>query len=88
MKRSGGLALVAAVVISQGCGEHWLADVPPKYVEVAKIHHSSCGGCHLRVEAGERTRGQFDKALARHHGRVKMSEEDWALMLDYLSRAP
>ena len=83
------LALSAAFVLgSQGCGDDWLARVPPKYVEVAKIHHSSCGGCHLRVEPGERTREQLEKALARHHSRVKMSDEDWSLLVDYLSRAP
>lgn len=60
--------------------------VEPKFQEVAAIHHSRCGGCHRRVEPGERTRAAFTSALPRHHDRVKnLSDAQWALMLDYLS---
>ena len=81
----GGLLMVGAVLC---CGDHWLDSVPPKYVEVAKIHHSSCGACHARVEPGERTREHLEKALAKHHSRVKMTDEQWAQLIDYLSRTP
>ena len=61
-------------------------NVDPKFAEVAEIHHTRCGGCHRRVEPGERTREKFTSVLPRHHDRVKnLSDAQWALMLDYLS---
>ncbi len=40
-----------------GCGGgNWRAKVPPKYMEVAEIHHTTCGNCHSRIEPGQRTR--------------------------------
>ncbi len=60
--------------------------VEPKFQEIAAIHHSKCGGCHRRVEPGDRTRSTLTAALPRHKDRVKnLSDEQWALMLDYLS---
>jgi hypothetical protein len=81
----------ALVVVSSfgGCGApDWRANVPAKYMEVAEIHHASCGGCHLRVEPGQRTRGELEKALSKHHSRVKMRDDQWVLLIDYLSRTP
>jgi hypothetical protein len=73
-----------------GCGApDWRANVPAKYMEVAEIHHAQCGACHLRVEPGQRTREQFEKALGKnHHDRVHMTDAQWALLLDYLSQTP
>lgn len=69
------------------CGESAPAKtVEPKFQEVAAIHHSRCGGCHRRVEPGERSRSTFTSALSRHHDRVKnLSDAQWTLMVDYLS---
>lgn len=61
-------------------------NVEPKFQEIAAIHHSRCGGCHRRVEPGERTREAFTSAMTRHHDRVKnLSDAQWTLMVDYLS---
>jgi hypothetical protein len=78
-------ALLAVV----SCGTpDWHAKVPAKYMEVAEIHRASCGNCHERVEPGERTRAHFESALSKHHGRVKMSDPQWVLLIDYLSQTP
>jgi len=73
-----------------GCGEgdRYLANVPPKYVEVAQIHHGQCGSCHTRVEPGKRTRTKLESALAKHHKRVKLTDGQWPLLIDYLSQTP
>lgn len=73
-----------------GCGDAnaYLANVPPKYTEVAEIHHAECGNCHVRVEPGQRTRSQLESALARHHARVKMDDAKWPVLVDYLSQTP
>ena len=71
-----------------GCGPDWRAKVPPKYMHVAEIHHSVCGNCHARVEPGTRTREKLERALAKHHTRVKMTDAEWAELVDYLSETP
>jgi hypothetical protein len=81
------LTLVVVLIASCG-GADWRAKVPPQYLAVAEIHHASCGNCHVRVEPGERTRAQLEAALAKHHTRVKMSDADWPLLIDYLARVP
>ncbi|MEO8874652.1 MAG: hypothetical protein ABI461_03615 [Polyangiaceae bacterium] len=53
--------------------------------DVRAIHRSRCGNCHVRVEPGERTRAELESAFARHRKRVKMSDEEWARMVDYLA---
>ncbi len=76
------------ILVGCGGGGEWRAKVPPKYMEVAEIHHASCGGCHTRVEPGQRTRDKLEKALAKHHKRVKMTDAQWAQLIDYLSETP
>ncbi len=82
-----GAALVASAIAACSTSD-WKLAVPPKYLEVAEIHHAHCGSCHTRVEPGERTRAQLEKALARHRTRVRMTESQWALLVDYLSKTP
>ncbi len=79
-------SVVAAMVVC--CGDGYLTNVPPKYVEVAKTHHAACGSCHTRVEPGQRTRAQLEVALAKHHKRVKMADDEWPVLIDYLSQTP
>ena len=53
--------------------------------DVRAIHKSRCGNCHVRVEPGTRTRAQLETAFTRHHTRVKMSDAEWTMMVDYLA---
>lgn len=78
---------VLAVVTLAACGGGGPPKtVEPRFQEIAAVHHSKCGGCHRRVEPGERTRGALSTALPRHKDRVKnLTDEQWALMLDYLA---
>ncbi len=59
--------------------------VEPKFAEVAAIHKAKCGACHKRVEPGLRTRDHLETALKPHRKRVPMTEENWSLLIDYLS---
>jgi hypothetical protein len=52
---------------------------------IAEMHKSKCESCHKLVQPGTRTRGVLDVALARHRKRLKMTEDDWAKMTDYLA---
>ena len=81
-------SLVVGGLLAAACGPDWRLSVPPKYLEVAEIHHAHCGSCHTRVDPGQRTRAHLEKALVRHRSRVKMTEAQWALLVDYLSQTP
>ncbi len=82
------LAMVV-IFFACACGDDRAAkNVPPKYAEIAEVHHAQCGNCHTRVEPGERTRAQFETAMARHHARVKLGDAEWPLLIDYLSQTP
>ena len=82
------LVAVGLAVASWACSREPPFDpqsVPPPYREVAEIHHAKCGACHKRVEPGTRTRQKLEKALVKHRSRVRMSEEQWRLLVDYLA---
>jgi len=82
--RSLLVALVAFGVVACGANST-RAPVSPGFERVAHVHRSRCGSCHTRVEPGTRSRAELDLALARHHDRVRLSEEEWSKMLDYLA---
>ncbi|HSQ63364.1 MAG TPA: hypothetical protein VLM85_09130 [Polyangiaceae bacterium] len=85
------LVAVGLAVASWACSREPPFDpqsVPPPYREVAEIHHAKCGACHKRVEPGTRTRQKLEKALVKHRSRVRMTEEQWQLLVDYLAQAP
>ncbi len=73
-----------AGVVAVACGEP-AKTVDPKFAEVAAIHKGKCGRCHKRVEPGKRPRDHLEDAFKTHRKRVPMSDENWALMVDYLA---
>jgi hypothetical protein len=76
----------AVVLLALACSGGPPKNVEPRFAEVAAIHRARCGGCHRRVEPGERSRAKLTVVLPRHHDRVKnLTDAQWALMLDYLS---
>jgi len=91
MKMSGatwakGLAgAVLLAVAACGGANPEPAGSTPEMSAIAHKHRSRCGACHTRVEPGERTREQLEAALARHHKRVRLTEEQWAAMIEYLA---
>ena len=52
---------------------------------IVNVHHAKCGACHLPVEPGTRTRLHLETALQRHRARAKLSDRDWAELVDYLA---
>jgi len=79
------LAGLGAVGAALACGEN-KPPVDPKFAGVAHVHETKCGRCHKPVQPGDKTRAVLEKALAPHRKRVILSEDDWALMVDYLAK--
>lgn len=57
-------------------------DAPP----IAHVWVSQCGRCHARVEPGSHTRSELTEALSAHRKRMRLSEAEWAQMVDFLAR--
>jgi len=56
--------------------------------EIAALHRRKCGNCHTRVEPGALPRAAIEAAMQRHRRRAKLTEEQWAELVEFLSRAP
>lgn len=52
---------------------------------ISQVHIDRCSNCHQRVEPGQRSRSTLQAALARHRKRVRLTDEQWTAMLDYLA---
>jgi hypothetical protein len=52
---------------------------------IVAIHRSKCGSCHTPVQPGSLPRTEAEAAMGRHHRRLKLSDQDWAGMIDYLT---
>lgn len=59
----------------------WMSE----HQRVVAIHRSKCGACHTPVEPGSVPRVEVSAALQRHRKRAKLSEQEWADMVEYLS---
>ena len=75
------LVLAAAAV---GCNTPG-AQVPDGAHVVARIRTSKCGVCHAPPQPGSRTRAHLEDAFTRHRTRVRLSNDQWAAMIDYLA---
>jgi hypothetical protein len=56
--------------------------------EIATLHRRKCGNCHTRVEPGALPRATIEAAMLRHRRRAKLTEEQWAELVEFLSRTP
>ena len=83
--RAPGVAVAAVLLAAAvGCGApSGEPSSPPG--PIARIHKAKCGACHVRVEPGERTRAKLEAAFPRHRKRVRLTEEQWGEMVDYLA---
>jgi len=55
---------------------------------IAAVHRRKCGSCHTRVEPGALPRATIEAAMARHRKRAKLTDGQWAELIEFLSRGP
>jgi hypothetical protein len=58
------------------------------HTEIATVHRRKCGSCHRRVEPGALPRATIEAAMLRHRRRAKLTEAQWAELVDFLSATP
>jgi hypothetical protein len=52
---------------------------------IASIHAQKCANCHMPPEPQSRPRSEVAAARLRHRNRVRLTDEEWDTMIDYLS---
>jgi len=53
---------------------------------IVATYRSRCSKCHVLVEPGTHERQELRLAFARHHKRVKLTDEHWTAMIEFLAR--
>ena len=53
--------------------------------QVASVWRSKCGSCHVPVEPGSRKRLEIESALQRHRKRLRLSDDQWTQLVDFLA---
>jgi hypothetical protein len=59
---------------------------PPEPPGIAAIWKKQCATCHSLVQPGTHDRESLTAALVPHRSRVKLREEQWGEMVDFLAR--
>ena len=79
--------LIALTLSMSACGAPDASTSPAASPEpaIAAAHRARCGGCHVRVDPGARSRDALTVALLRHRARVHLTEAQWTAMVDYLA---
>jgi hypothetical protein len=54
---------------------------------IATVHRHQCGKCHAPPSPGSHSREEFESAFGRHQKRVRLTQEEWQAMIDYLAPA-
>jgi len=53
---------------------------------VDDVRAHNCGRCHMAPEPKTLSRAQLELAFARHRRRVRLSDDDWGRLVDYLAQ--
>ncbi len=85
---SGRLALALAATLASllaGCAEAADPSSAPGAPPIARVWRSRCGSCHVPVDPGTRTRAALEVAFKEHRKRLKLSEDEWVALTDWLA---
>lgn len=57
----------------------------PAAPAIALVHKHQCNRCHTLPPPGLHPRPYLEQALAPHHKRVHLTDDEWAQLIDYLA---
>ena len=78
-------AVAACLVACGGSAGGGGAVVAAADAPIATVHRKQCGRCHAPPEPRSHTREELQAAFGRHGKRVRLSQEEWQAMVDYLA---
>jgi cytochrome c5 len=78
---AGVLVTLAAATACSPAVDHPRAPAPA----IAEVHKHQCNRCHTLPQPGQHPRSFVEQALARHHKRVHLTDDEWAQLIDYLA---
>jgi hypothetical protein len=87
--KTGLAAATVACAVAMGCAPESpeTAAARKAHPHAAELWGDKCGSCHVPVEPGTRSREALETALRRHRTRAKLTEGDWAELVDFLAPA-
>lgn len=75
--------MLLTVSALMACG----AERPPNTAPaIATTITTRCGACHRAPPPDSRPRETLGVALSRHHKRVRLTDDQWEAVLDYLAQ--
>jgi mono/diheme cytochrome c family protein len=57
----------------------------PAAPAIASVYRRQCARCHTLPPPGQHPRPYLEEALASHHERVHLTDEEWTQLIDYLA---
>jgi hypothetical protein len=78
--RQGVLLLIASAALA--CEPERPPNAAPA---IAATITTRCASCHEAPKPGVRARAEVAKALSRHHKRVRLTDDQWEAVLEYLA---
>jgi hypothetical protein len=57
----------------------------PAAPAIASVHRRQCARCHTLPPPGQHPRPYLEDALAPHHKRVHLTDDEWTQLIDYLA---
>ena len=85
MRARAGLLLALLTGATGACSP---APDTPGAPAIARVHQRQCNRCHSLPPPGLHPRSYLEQALAPHHKRVHLTDEEWAQLIDYLAARP
>lgn len=73
--------LLFGALAGSACGSERPPNSAPAIAATITVR---CGRCHEAPEAATRARPALEAALSRHRKRVRLTEDQWQAVLDYL----
>jgi hypothetical protein len=90
------LTILPAFLLFAACGPGATSGSPaatptgesssPEARSIESIWKARCASCHLPVDPGTRSREALTAALQPHRKRVKLTEDQWGQMIDFLAQ--
>ncbi len=80
---AGVLIALAAATACSPAADHAASTAPVP--AIAEVHKHQCNRCHKLPAPGLHPRAYLEQALAAHHKRVHLTDEEWTQLIDYLA---
>jgi hypothetical protein len=84
--RSIGIFALAWLVACGGASASTPGSLSSRSEEARSICGRVCARCHAPPEVGQHARAELEDILSHHRTRARLTEEQWAMLVDLLAK--